>query len=160
MKAIYAGSFDPITYGHLDIIKRAKNIFGEVIVAVLNNVNKKGLFTVEERMDLIRKVLGDDPDIEIDSFTGLLVDYAKKKNCKVVVRGLRTASDYENEYAVATANMHYKGGVETIFLLSSSKNVFVSSTLAKEVAMFDGDLSLFVPDIIGEEMKKKLSRRV
>lgn len=159
MKAIYAGSFDPVTNGHLDIIKRARDIFGELIVAVLNNVNKVGLFTVEERIELLREVTKDFDGVEIDSFTGLLVDYAKKKDCKVVVRGLRTASDYESEYILAMANMHYTDGVETVFLLSSNMNSFVSSTLAKEVAMFDGDLSLFVPDCVATAMKKKLIRR-
>ncbi len=159
MKAIYAGSFDPVTNGHLDIIKRAKDIFGEVIVAVLDNTSKKGLFTVEERKELLHKVLDGMEGIEIDSFDGLLVDYAKKKNCKVIVRGLRSASDYFNEYTLAMANMHYKDGVETVFLLASNENLFVSSTLAKEVSTFNGDTDLFVPPVVGEAMKKKLLRR-
>lgn len=159
MKVIYAGSFDPVTKGHLDIIKRSKEIFGEVIVAVLDNVAKSGLFTVEERMHLLRATLEGEEGIEIDSFHGLLVDYAKKKNCKTIVRGLRSASDYINEYTLAMANMHYKDGVETVFLLASNENLFVSSTLAKEVATFDGDLSLFVPDVVAEAMKEKLLRR-
>lgn len=116
MKVIYAGSFDPVTNGHLDIIERAKSIFGHVIVAVLDNVSKKSLFTTEERLYLLKEVLKDDENIEIDSFSGLLVDYAKKKNCKVIVRGLRSASDYLSEYTLAMANMHYKDGVETVFL--------------------------------------------
>lgn len=156
MKVIYAGSFDPVTNGHLDIINRARDIFGEVIVAVLNNTSKKGLFTVEERMDLLHKVLDGKDGIEIDSFHGLLVDYAKKKNSNVIVRGLRSASDYFNEYTLAMGNMHYKDGVETVFLLASNENLFVSSTLAKEVATFDGDTDLFVPPVVGEAMKKKL----
>ncbi|CDZ74821.1 pantetheine-phosphate adenylyltransferase [Peptoniphilus sp. ING2-D1G] len=159
MKVIYAGSFDPVTNGHLDIIIRARDIFGEVIVSVLNNTNKKGLFTIEERIDLLEKVLEDVKGVEIDSFEGLLVDYAKKKKCNTIVRGLRSASDYINEYTLAMANMHYKDGVETVFLLSSYKNLFISSTLAKEVAQFDGDLSLFVPDVVGKAMKEKLIGR-
>ncbi|WP_036729086.1 pantetheine-phosphate adenylyltransferase [Peptoniphilus mikwangii] len=159
MRVIYAGSFDPITNGHIDIIKRAKDTFGEVIVAVLVNKNKKGLFSVEERMDLLKEVLKDEKDIEVDSFEGLLVDYAKEKKCRTIVRGLRSASDYVNEYTLAMANMHYKDGVETVFLLSSNENIFVSSTLAKEVAQFDGDLSLFVPEVVGKAMKEKLNRR-
>lgn len=159
MKVIYAGSFDPVTNGHLDIIERAKSIFGHVIVAVLDNVSKKSLFTTEERLYLLKEVLKDDENIEIDSFSGLLVDYAKKKNCKVIVRGLRSASDYLNEYTLAMANMHYKDGVETVFLLGSNEKLFVSSSLAKEVATFDGDLTLFVPDIVGKAMKDKLLRR-
>lgn len=159
MKVIYAGSFDPVTNGHLDIIGRAKSIFGHVIVAVLDNVSKKSLFTTEERLYLLKEVLKDDENIEIDSFSGLLVDYAKKKNCKVIVRGLRSASDYLSEYTLAMANMHYKDGVETVFLLGSNEKLFVSSSLAKEVATFDGDLTLFVPDIVGKAMKDKLLRR-
>lgn len=159
MKVIYAGSFDPVTNGHLDIIERAKSIFGHVIVAVLDNVSKKSLFTTEERLYLLKEVLKDDENIEIDSFSGLLVDYAKKKNCKVIVRGLRSASDYLSEYTLAMANMHYKDGVETVFLLGSNEKLFVSSSLAKEVATFDGDLTLFVPDIVEKAMKDKLLRR-
>ena len=159
MKVIYAGSFDPVTNGHLDIIERAKSIFGHVMVAVLDNVSKKSLFTTEERLYLLKEVLKDDENIEIDSFSGLLVDYAKKKNCKVIVRGLRSASDYLSEYTLAMANMHYKDGVETVFLLGSNEKLFVSSSLAKEVATFDGDLTLFVPDIVGKAMKDKLLRR-
>lgn len=159
MKVIYAGSFDPVTNGHLDIIERAKSIFGHVIVAVFDNVSKKSLFTTEERLYLLKEVLKDDENIEIDSFSGLLVDYAKKKNCKVIVRGLRSASDYLSEYTLAMANMHYKDGVETVFLLGSNEKLFVSSSLAKEVATFDGDLTLFVPDIVGKAMKDKLLRR-
>lgn len=156
MKVIYAGSFDPVTNGHLDIIHRAKNIFGEVIVAVLNNTRKSSLFTVEERINLLKEVLNVEENIEIDSFEGLLVDYARKKDCHTIVRGLRSADDYLSEYSLAMANMHYKDGVETVFLLSSNANLFVSSTLAKEVAIFDGDLSLFVPDVVGKAMKEKL----
>lgn len=159
MKVIYAGSFDPVTNGHLDIIERAENIFGNVIVAVLDNVGKKSLFSTEERLNLLREVLKNDEKIEIDSFNGLLVDYAKKKNCKVIVRGLRSASDYLSEYTLAMANMHYKDGVETVFLLGSNEKLFVSSSLAKEVATFDGDLTLFVPDVVGKAMKDKLLRR-
>ncbi|RVU54896.1 pantetheine-phosphate adenylyltransferase [Anaerosphaera multitolerans] len=156
MKVIYAGSFDPVTNGHIDIILRSRDIFGEVIVAVLNNRNKKVMFSVEERLDLLSRVLDKEENIEIDSFEGLLVDYAKKKNCRTVVRGIRTSMDYESEYTLARANMHYKDGVETIFLLASDENSFVSSTLAKEVAQFNGDLSIFVPDIVGKAMMDKI----
>lgn len=159
MKVIYAGSFDPVTNGHLDIIYRARDIFGEVIVAILENTTKKGLFTIEERKDLLEKSITNSKNIEIDSFNGLLVDYAKEKDCKIIVRGLRSATDYLNEYSLAMANMHYKDGVETVFLVSSNENLFVSSTLAKEVATFDGDMSLFVPDVVGKAMKEKLLRR-
>lgn len=159
MKVIYAGSFDPVTKGHLDIILRAREIFGEVIVVVLENKNKKGLFTIAERLDLLEKVLKDYSNIEIDHYNGLLVDYAKEKNCNIVVRGLRSATDYEAEYMLAMANKNYSPSFETVFLLSSNSNLFVSSSLAKEIASFGGDTSLFVPEIVAEALKEKFSRR-
>ncbi|WBW49578.1 pantetheine-phosphate adenylyltransferase [Peptoniphilus equinus] len=160
MKVIYAGSFDPVTNGHLDIIHRARNIFGEVIVAVLKNTRKTSLFSVEERLEFLKTLLGEEEGIEVDAFEGLLVDYAREKDCSTIVRGLRSADDYLSEYSLAMANMHYKDGVETVFLLASNEHLFVSSTLAKEVATFDGDLSLFVPDIVGQAMKKKLGGKL
>ncbi|MDQ0507794.1 Phosphopantetheine adenylyltransferase [Aedoeadaptatus ivorii] len=159
MKVIYAGSFDPVTHGHLDIIFRARKIFGEVIVAVLNNKNKAGLFSTEERLHLLREVLKDEKGIEVDSFEGLLVDYAQEKGISTVVRGLRSNTDYESEYMLAMANKNYGTGLETVFLLSDQNQLFVSSSLAKEVAMFDGDTSLFVPAVVGEAMKKKMRGR-
>ena len=159
MKVIYAGSFDPVTYGHLDIIHRAKAIFGEVIVAVLNNKDKSGFFTVEERLRLLRETLQDEEGIEVDHFEGLLVDYAKKKNVDVVVRGLRSNSDFENEYTVAMANKNYGTNLETVFLLTTQEHLFISSSLAREVALFNGDTSLFVPDVVGDAMKEKMRGR-
>ncbi|MDO5300967.1 MAG: pantetheine-phosphate adenylyltransferase [Tissierellia bacterium] len=156
MKVIYAGSFDPITNGHLDIIYRAREIFGEVVVAVLNNRNKKGLFTVAERMELIEKVLEDQNHIEVDSFEGLLVDYARERKIGTIVRGLRSASDYENEYMLAMANKNYRDGVETVFLLSAHDQLFVSSSLAKEVATFGGETDMFVPELVGQALKEKM----
>lgn len=153
MKVIYPGSFDPITYGHIDIINRSKEIFGEVVVAVLVNKSKTGLFTIEERIELIREVL--DKDIEVDYFEGLLVDYAKTKGCRTIVRGLRSSSDYASEANLAMANKNYKDGIETLFLQSSNKYNFISSTLAKEVAVFNGDLTLFVPKVVENAMKDK-----
>lgn len=159
MKVIYAGSFDPVTYGHLDIIHRAKSIFGEVIVAVLNNKDKSGFFTVEERLRLLRETLQDEEGIEVDHFEGLLVDYAKEKNVDVVVRGLRSNSDFENEYTVAMANKNYGTNLETVFLLTTQEHLFISSSLAREVALFNGDTSLFVPDVVGDAMKEKMRGR-
>lgn len=159
MKVIYAGSFDPVTYGHLDIIRRAKAIFGEVIVAVLDNKKKTGFFSVEERLALLRETLKEDEDVEVDHFEGLLVDYAKKRNVSTVVRGLRSNSDFENEYTVAMANKNYGTNLETVFLLTTQEHLFISSSLAREVAMFDGDTSLFVPEVVGEAMKRKVRGR-
>lgn len=159
MKVIYAGSFDPVTYGHLDIIHRAKAIFGEVIVAVLNNKDKSGFFTVEERLRLLRETLQDEEGIEVDHFEGLLVDYAKEKNVDVVVRGLRSNHDFENEYTVAMANKNYGTNLETVFLLTTQEHLFISSSLAREVALFNGDTSLFVPDVVGDAMIEKMRGR-
>lgn len=159
MKVIYAGSFDPVTYGHLDIIRRAKAIFGEVIVAVLENKNKPGFFTVEERLALLRETLKEDENVEVDHFEGLLVDYAKERNVSTVVRGLRSNSDFENEYTVAMANKNYGTNLETVFLLTTQEHLFISSSLAREVALFNGDTSLFVPDVVGEAMKRKVRGR-
>lgn len=159
MKVIYAGSFDPVTYGHLDIIHRAKAIFGEVIVAVLNNKDKSGFFTVEERLRLLRETLQDEEGIEVDHFEGLLVDYAKEKNIGIVVRGLRSNHDFENEYTVAMANKNYGTNLETVFLLTTQEHLFISSSLAREVALFNGDTSLFVPDVVGDAMKEKMRGR-
>ena len=156
MKVIYAGSFDPVTYGHLDIIHRAKAVFGEVVVAVLNNKNKPGFFTVEERLRLLRQTLEGEEGIEVDHFEGLLVDYAKEKNIGIVVRGLRSNSDFENEYTVAMANKNYGTNLETVFLLTTQEHLFISSSLAREVALFNGDTSLFVPDVVGDAMKEKM----
>ncbi|MDD7362957.1 MAG: pantetheine-phosphate adenylyltransferase [Peptoniphilus sp.] len=159
MKVIYAGSFDPVTYGHLDIIFRAREIFGEVIVAVLNNKNKSGFFTTSERLELLGKTLEGERGIEIDSFEGLLVDYAKSKGISTVVRGLRSNSDFENEYTVAMANKNYGTNLETVFLLTTQDHLFISSSLAREVATFGGDTSLFVPEVVGDAMKKKVRGR-
>lgn len=159
MKVIYAGSFDPVTYGHLDIIHRAKAIFGEVIVAVLNNKDKPGFFTVEERLRLLRETLKGEEGIETDRFEGLLVDYAKEKNIDVVVRGLRSNHDFESEYTVAMANKKYGTNLETVFLLTTQEHLFISSSLAREVALFNGDTSLFVPDVVGDAMKEKMRGR-
>ena len=159
MKVIYAGSFDPVTYGHLDIIRRAKAIFGEVIVAVLDNKKKPCFFSVEERLALLRETLKEDEDVEVDHFEGLLVDYAKKRNVSTVVRGLRSNSDFENEYTVAMANKNYGTNLETVFLLTTQEHLFISSSLAREVALFDGDTSLFVPEVVGEAMKRKVRGR-
>lgn len=159
MKVIYAGSFDPVTYGHLDIILRARKVFGEVVVAVLNNKKKTGFFTISERLALLEKTLEGEDNIEIESFEGLLVEYAKSKNIGTVVRGLRSNSDFENEYMVAMANKNYGTDLETVFLLTTQEHLFISSSLAREVAAFDGDTSLFVPEVVGKAMKEKVRER-
>jgi len=161
--AVYAGSFDPITKGHLDIIKRSINLFDKVIVGVLNNSNKKYLFNLEERKDLIRKSLLDTNilnKIEIDSFEGLLVDYMEKKQATIVIRGLRAVSDYEYELQLAlTNNVITKTKIETIFLTASREHLYLSSSLVKEIAMNNGDISEFVSNNIIEDIKSKTNKK-
>ncbi len=158
MKVIYAGSFDPVTYGHMDIIYRSRDIFGEVIVAALENKSKKSLFTLDERLSLLNKTFEHDKGIEIDSFQGLLIDYAKSKDIKVIVRGLRSATDYEAEWVLAMANRSAEDYVETLFIPSSHHLVYVSSSLAKEIAAFGGDVSDYVPPVVQEALMNKMRK--
>ena len=158
MKVIYAGSFDPVTYGHMDIIYRSLEIFGEVVVATLENKNKKSLFSLEERLNLPRETFKDTKGIEIDSFQGLLVDYAKKRDIHVIVRGLRSATDYEAEWVLAMANKNTANEIETLFIPSSHHLVYVSSSLAKEIAAFEGDVSDYVPPIVQEALMDKMRK--
>lgn len=153
--AVYPGSFDPVTYGHLDIIKRAAKVMDKVIVAVLHNPNKKPLFTIEERMDLLKQVTGDMDNIEIDYFSGLLVDYVQSNNIDIIVKGLRAVSDFEYEFQMALMNRKLNSHVETIFMMTSSKYSYLSSSLVKEVFRFNGCINELVPDIVIEAMKKK-----
>ncbi len=144
--AIYPGSFDPVTFGHIDIIKRAATIFDTLIVSVLNNERKSSLFSVDERVKLLREVTKDIPNVEIDSFDGLLVDYAAKKDVHVVVRGLRAITDFEYELQNAQTNrLLSKGELDTMFLTTSLEYAYLSSSAVKEIARFGGDISACVP---------------
>ena len=148
--AILAGSYDPITNGHLDIIHRAAKLFDKVVVVVVFNTAKHSLFTVEERMELIRTVTTDIPDIEISCWDKLLVDFAVKYEEPVIVRGLRSISDFEYEFQMEMFNKHLNAEVETIFLASSEKYTYLSSSAVKELAYYGSDLSEYVPDAIRE----------
>lgn len=156
MKVIYPGSFDPVTYGHLDIIERCSKKFKHVIIGVLNNVSKKELFTIEERIKLLEETTKEFPNIEIDSFSGLLADYAKKKSCKTMIRGLRAVSDYEYEMQMALVNRKLDPDIETLFMVSRSEYVYLSSSIVKEIALHGGNISSFVPEIVEKEMKNKI----
>ncbi|MBU5437747.1 pantetheine-phosphate adenylyltransferase [Tissierella sp. MSJ-40] len=156
MKVIYPGSFDPVTFGHLDIIERCAKKFDKVIVAVLNNSSKKGVFTLGERMELLREVVKDYPNVEIDTFSGLLTEYANEKECTTMVRGLRAVSDFEYEMQMALVNRKLYDEIETLFMVSSGKYAYLSSSIVKEVAMFNGDISCFVPKVVEEALKNKL----
>ena len=158
-KALYAGSFDPITLGHLDIIERASNIFDEVVVGVVVNLEKKTLFSFEERMNMITEVTKNLPNVSVDMCDGLLADYVNNNGFNVVVRGLRGISDYDSERQMAQLHQYlYKDKVETVFLMSDSKYDFISSTMAKQVISLGGDGQCLVPPHILNIMKGKLGK--
>lgn len=153
--AIYPGSFDPITFGHIDIAERSSKIFDKVYVAILVNKEKKPLFSVDERLDMINRSLNNIKNIEIISYNGLLVDLAKEKNAKVIVRGLRAVSEYEKEIQVAHINSILDENIETMFLTTDLKYSYLSSSVVKEVASFKGNLLKFVPPFVEEKLKQK-----
>ena len=154
-KAIYPGSFDPVTYGHIDIIERASDIFDELIVAVLNNKAKPPLFSVDERVNILNKVLGSLPNVRVLSYEGLLVDFAVSNGAGVVVRGLRAVTDFEYELQLAQTNSVLNSGVDTVFLTTSLKYAYLSSSTVKEVASYGGDISKFVPPYVEELTHEK-----
>ncbi|TEB12104.1 pantetheine-phosphate adenylyltransferase [Pelotomaculum propionicicum] len=159
MRAIYPGSFDPVTFGHLDIIERASLLFDSVIVAVSRNPLKNPLFSTEERVEMLREVLALYPNVEVDSFEGLTVDYALQKKAKHIVRGLRVISDFENEFRMALTNKKLTGVVETIFLMTKAEYSCISSSTVKELASFGGSLSCFVPPLVEERLIEKNKNR-
>lgn len=158
--AIYPGSFDPITNGHLDVLKTSSEIFDKVIIAVAYNTEKKnsGLLNVEERVELIKKCTKDFPNVEVDSFVGLTVEYAKQKGAKVLIRGLRAVSDFEFEMQLSQTNSALDKEIKTIFLTTRPKYNFISSSSVKEVFDFGGDISKFVPEVVNEYLKEKFKK--
>ena len=154
--AIYPGSFDPVTYGHIDIIKRSAEIFDELIVAVLDNKAKSPLFSVEERVKMLEEVTKEFPNVKIESFSGLLIDYAKEKDIHVSIRGLRAITDFEYELQIAQSNkMLSKGELDTVFLTTSLEYAYLSSSGVKEIASFNGDISQCVPPYVANLVYKK-----
>lgn len=151
---IYAGSFDPITLGHSDLITRSFTFVDRLVVAVATNVNKKPLFSVEERVALIREVTGDDPRVEVRSFHGLLVEFAREMGARTIIRGLRAVSDFEYEFQMALMNRRLAPEIETMFMLPSVEMTYVSSSLIREVARFGGDVSPFVHPAVGEALRR------
>ena len=155
--AVYPGSFDPITYGHMDILTRGLELFDKVIVAIANNIEKKSLFTVEEKKELIRQSINGNPNVLIDSFDGLLVDYVRKVDAPTVIRGLRAMSDFEYEFQMASMNRNLNPQMDTIFMMTGKDYFFVSSRTIKEVAAFRGSIAEFVPPAVERSLREKFS---
>ncbi len=153
--AVYPGSFDPITFGHLDIIHRGMTVFDKIIVAILNNPRKNPLFTVDERADLLRQATAGLPGVTVDSFDGLLMDYVREKNVHIVLRGLRAISDFEYELQIASINKSLCPDIETCFMMTSNKYSFLSSSMVKEVAKYGGPVHELVPHAVEKALKKK-----
>lgn len=156
--AVCSGSFDPVTYGHLDIINRGARVFDKVIVAVLINSKKNSLFTVEERVELLRQATADIDNVEVDSFDGLLIDYMKKRKAQVIIRGLRAVSDFEYEMQVASINKKLDENIETFFMMTSNQYSYLSSSIVKEVASYQASVSDLVPPVVEKALLAKLGR--
>ena len=155
-RAVYPGSFDPVTFGHLDVIRRASEMFDVLVVSVLDNKAKTPLFSVEERVKILKEATRDIPNVEVDSFTGLLINYAAEKNIHVAVRGLRAITDFEYELQIAQTNRKLsKGELDTMFLTTSLEYAYLSSSSVKEIAYFGGDISQCVPDFVAEQIYRK-----
>jgi len=153
--AVYPGTFDPITNGHQDLVRRAASIFERVVVAIAANPNKAPMFTLEKRIDLARHVLADLPNVEVTGFSGLTVEFAREHSLQVVVRGLRAISDFEFEFQLANMNRHLSNEIETVFLTPQEQFTFISSTLVREIAVLGGNVKEFVHPYVAEELRKQ-----
>jgi len=153
--AVYPGTFDPITNGHQDLVRRAASIFERVIVAIAANPNKAPMFSLEMRVDLARRVLADLPNVQVLGYEGLTVEFARQQGARVIVRGLRAVSDFEFEFQLANMSRHLERDIETVFLTPQEQFTFISSTLVREIAVLGGDVSEFVHPIVEEELKKR-----
>jgi pantetheine-phosphate adenylyltransferase len=157
--AIYPGSFDPITNGHIDIIRRACQIFDKVIVAVAQNISKKPLFSEQERAAMVQEVVKDFPQVTVDSFAGLLVHYAEQKGATAIIRGLRAMSDFEYEFQMAMVNRKLSDKLLTVFLMPHEKYSYLNSSIVKELAKFGGEISCFVPPFVEQQLAKKMREK-
>ena len=157
--AVYPGSFDPVTYGHIDIISRGASVFDKVIVAVLHNRNKEPMFSIDERVALLREVTKDIENVEIDSFHGLLINYMRERKAKTIIRGLRAVSDFEYEMQAASINKKLGPDVETFFMMTNNNYSYLSSSIVKEVAKYDADVSDLVPSAVEKALRTKFKHK-
>jgi pantetheine-phosphate adenylyltransferase len=153
--AIYPGSFDPVTNGHVDIVERGALLFDKVIVTIMHNIGKKSLFSIEERMEMLRESLNSRPNVEIETFSGLTVDYAEDKGAVAILRGMRAVSDFESEFQLALMNRRLNREVQTVFLMTGLRWIFISSSIIKEAAQFGGDINGLVPPFVEKKLKEK-----
>ena len=156
--AIYPGSFDPVTNGHFDVVERGLNLFDKIIVAVAINGAKTPLFTIDERVDMLEETFKNMPAVEVDSFNGLLVDYVVERQADTILRGLRAVSDFEHEFQMALMNRKLKKSVQTVFLMTGLRWIFISSSIVKEATQFGGNVRGMVPDIVCKRLKEKFTK--
>ena len=154
--AIYPGSFDPITYGHINVINRGLNIFDKIIISVARNTSKKTVFSIDERLEIINEIFKDKPNVIVDKFEGLLAQYVKKTGTNVVVRGMRNASDFEYESQMANANKSMNSNIETVFMVTESKYSYINSSIIKEIITLGGSATHLIPEIVEKKLKEKL----
>jgi pantetheine-phosphate adenylyltransferase len=157
-RAIYPGSFDPITFGHVNIVKRALKIFDQIIVAVAINTTKQGTFTIEERVDMMQEVFKGEPNVEVVSFSGLLVDYVRTRNARAILRGIRTVTDFDYEFQMALANKSLDPDVEQVFMMTEGKYLYHSSSIIKEIVSLGGAVQEMLPPIVEKRMREKLTQ--
>ncbi len=158
MKAVYPGSFDPVTLGHMDIIKRSANIVDQLIVGILVNNSKQPMFTMEERLEMLRESVKDLHNVSVQTFEGMTIDFARKNNARVIIRGLRVISDYESEMQIAQTNRNIDPSIETMFLSTGLEYSFLSSTIAKEVAFYNAGVEKLVPPIVVKKFQEKYNK--
>jgi len=156
--AVYPGSFDPITFGHINIVKRALKIFDKIIVAIAKNTSKKTTFTDKERLEMLREIFQDEAQVEVDSFQGLLVDYVRIRKAHVILRGIRTVTDFDYEFQMALANKSLDPEVEQVFMMTEAKYLYYSSSIIKEIVALGGTAREMVPDLVEKNLRKKLYR--
>jgi pantetheine-phosphate adenylyltransferase len=157
--AVYPASFDPVTNGHMDLIDRSSRLFDELVVAVAKNVDKTPLFTAEERLEMIRSAVAGHPNVRVDMMDGLLVDYVRAQDARIVIRGLRALADFEYEFEMAMMNAHMYPQIETVFLMTSAKWFYVSSSRLRELVRFGADVREFVPELVSKRLHEKLAPR-